>query len=81
MFDFHVHGAVPRFPSGADLAEYDPPVRDDPPRKCSVRALAGLALPTDGEPLGFQNPQLAAFGRSPDLLRNEQKLARAGNEL
>jgi hypothetical protein len=66
---------------GADLAEHDPPVRDDPPRKRSVRALAGLALPTDGESLGFQNPQLAAFGRSPDLLRNEQKLGRAGNEL
>ena len=62
----------------ADLAKRNPLARDALPRSRLLRAWAGLILPTDSVPRGFQNPQLAASGRSPDLLRNEQKLARAG---
>jgi len=62
----------------ADLAKRNPLARDALPRSRSLGAWAGLILPTDSVPRGFQNPQLAASGRSPDLLRNEQKLARAG---
>jgi hypothetical protein len=61
----------------ADLAKRNPLARDALPRSRSLRAWAGLILAIDSVPRGFQNPQLAASSRSPDLLRNEQKLARA----